>query len=205
MGYHKTSGGQQYTRKRVSTVPIKSFGETFCEEVYGSKARRKEILSDLDYRLRNMGERKLTEIYEKVFGKAPEEKIPEYGIIMSDDHVTALAPFGTLTKRSKNPDGEKVRKLFVKLLRNGKKKVKAESIESYKKRAIGEKPLQEVKIGGSSYSVERLVDALKILSRKDETSKIQNVYVYTPKQNSILILENENEDRIFIAPHPRGA
>jgi hypothetical protein len=186
--YKKRTGQPQYAMRRsTSEVSLKSFGKIFDKGAY--RSGRDHLIREMERQLKKMRDEDLSGFYEKLMGKKPEEIDVKYGITLNPERTVALAPFGTLTKKAVDVEHEKMRKGLNKVLSSVGKKTKAGTMDSYLKRAKN----GTVKFGASLFNVEYVISAIRALGK--------NTYAHSPKGKlGVLVLENENGDKIFIAP-----
>ena len=185
MGYRKRAS-QQYSR----LAAVRNFSREFLR---GEQQRRQLMIREISQKIRSAGKRALERYYEMIVGK----KIPEVGpsepkILISEDRAVALVPAGTMNKKVRgDPSLEKLRRGLAKIYRNRpKRRVKAKPPKYYERKADKN---GAVRIGKSKYRAKYVVSAIKTLG--------EACYLYPPKEKeSILILENEKGDRVFIAP-----
>ncbi len=185
---YKRKGVKRYDVRMRSQVALRSFDKTFNKGAY--RARRNRMINDMQRQLRKMKDDEFKDYYEKLLGRRPKEPEVRFGITINDQRTVAIVPFGTLKKRVKDPEQERMRRGLLKMLSQTGKKAKAKTITFYEKRAKD----GIVQIGKGRFNVVYVTSALRVLSKK-------SVYIYKPRlKESVLILENENGDRVFIAP-----
>jgi len=182
MSYRRRATQQYGMRRRAGEATLKSFTKVFDRSRYG--ARRNSLIRDVDQQLKKMKDEEFSEFYENLVGRKPDLGI-SYDVTINPERSVAIIPFGL---KKGDAEQERTRRNLLKLLSQSGKKVKAESIADYTKKAKN----GTVKIGEASFNLENVVSALRVLGK--------DTYVYKPKKDMPLILENENEDRIFIAP-----
>jgi hypothetical protein len=170
---------------------MSTFVKEFSKHEYHSW--REKLIQKIVSKLRKLNEEKLKEYYEQILGEKPEPElfIIEPKITLSDDHVVAIVPAGTINK--KIPDDEhldRLRRGLVRIYRKRpKRKIKAKPMKYYKEKADKN---ETIRIGKARFKVNYVLSAIRTLGK--------NCYMYPPQKNSILVLENGNRDWIFIAP-----
>ena len=181
MSYRRRAS-RQYSRKAVNSF-VKEFSK---QHHYWRENLIRKIIS----KIRSANEEKLEQYYEQILGEKPEPLEVEPKITLSDDRVVAIVPAGTMNRKITD-DGylEKVRRVLVRVYRKrSKRRVKAKSMKYYKEKAKD----GVVRIGKARFSVKHVISSIRTLGK--------DCFYYPPSKDSILILENENGDRIFIAP-----
>jgi len=166
---------------------VTSFAREFSRQY---RYWREGVIRRIVSKIRSASEEKLKHYYEQILGEEPEPFQVEPEITLSDDRVVAMVPAGTMNKKAEDEELDRVRKGLARLYRaRPKRRVKVKPMKYYKGKAKN----GVVRIGKASYDVKRVISAIRALGK--------DCYMYPPqRKDSVLILENENGDRVFIAP-----
>jgi len=181
MSYRRRAS-QQYSRKSAFR---------FSKEFRSLEHRgwRYTLISEITSKLRSASDKKLEQYYEQILGEKPPEFEPK--MMLSEDRAVALMPAGTMNKKITDDETlERLRRGLAALYRKRpKRRVKAKPMKYYKEKANKD---GIVRIGKSKYKAKYVISAIRTLGK--------DCYLYPPPKTSVLITENKNGDRIFIAP-----
>jgi hypothetical protein len=181
---------RQYGRRKYTYRPSFRFAKEF--KAHGYRSWRNAIISEITGKLRSASDKRLEEHYEQILGEKPPEFEPKT-IMLSEDHAVALVPSGTMNKKIvDDPHLDGLRRGLARIYRAYKKtkrRVKAKPMKYYREKADKD---GTVRIGRSRYKAKYVISAIRTLGG--------DCYLYTPPKNAVLIMENENGDRVFIAP-----